>query len=224
MKKLIKKIINLIPASITSPFIAYIRNKKSEALVRQWEANGKTGAAPHIVKQRIITKVAQEYRCKVLVESGTYLGDMIEAQKNCFDMIYSIELSQELWGKACHRFSNRKNITIIQGDSGKEINKILPSIGDKALFWLDGHYSGGNTAKSDKECPILEELDAIFRNNSANHVILIDDARLFNGTHDYPEISIFLSDIALRMNNYTIHIDSDIIFLLPEQSSSAIPA
>jgi len=61
----------------------------------------------------------------------------------------------------------------------------MPKINEPALIWLDGHYSGGITGKSDINCPIYSELGAIFSTPNDN-VILIDDANCFDGTNDYP--------------------------------------
>ena len=112
---------------------------------------------------------------------------MVEAQRNHFEKIYSIELSEKLFNRAKKRFKDYSHITILHGDSGIVLNKLIPEIDKPALFWLDGHYSGGITAKGEKECPVPEELKTILK-SSLPHIILIDDARLFNGTHDYPTI------------------------------------
>ncbi|MCZ7616643.1 MAG: hypothetical protein M5T52_24530 [Ignavibacteriaceae bacterium] len=76
---------------------------------------------------------------------------------------------------------------IINGDSGKLLKQLVAKISDPAIFWLDGHYSGFETAKGDIETPIKQELGAIL-NSELNHIILIDDARLFIGQNDYPTI------------------------------------
>jgi hypothetical protein len=184
MKDLAKSIFNLFPNSLTSPLIARYRNLQSRNQAEQWLKNGKPGAAPHVVKQEMISRLGKQFACRTLVESGTFMGDMVEAQKNNFERIYSIELSHELCKKACQRFEGKKHIEIRQGDSGKVMADITSGIKEKTLFWLDGHYSGGITAKAEKECPIYEELESILLHNSMRHVILIDDARLFDGTHD----------------------------------------
>jgi len=46
------------------------------------------------------------------------------------------------------------------------------------LFWLDAHWSGGDTYGENDECPLMDELKIIFQYRK-NYVILIDDARLF---------------------------------------------
>ena len=104
-------------------------------------ASATTGPAPHRVKQLTIARYQKRYNCGVLIETGTYLGDMIEAQKDNFSQLFSIELSPELHQKALKRFRNRPHISIVQGDSGKVLPSLLSTITQPALFWLDGHYS-----------------------------------------------------------------------------------
>jgi len=53
---------------------------------------------------------------------------------------------------------------------------------------LDGHYSGGITAKGILETPVKAELSHIFSDRIPDHVALIDDARIFTGYGDYPSI------------------------------------
>lgn len=100
-----------------------IRNQKLELI--QWERNGKTGPAPHLIKQRVIKDYADRFNLKVMIETGTYFGDMVEAMKNHFNQIYSIELSQKLYEKATKRFAGDESIKIISGDSGIELGKLM---------------------------------------------------------------------------------------------------
>ena len=86
---------------------------------------------------------------------------------------------------------------------------------EPCLFWLDGHYSAGGTAKGSKETPILEELKSIFTTHK-KHVILIDDARCFIGENDYPAIEALKSFIKNIGPNYKITLESDIIILIPQ--------
>lgn len=180
-----------------------------------WAKSGYPSPPPHIVKQEILKKYAKEYKLKVLVETGTYLGDMIAALKNDFDEIYTIELGHKLWLNARKRFKHYKHIKVIEGDSSKELHKIVPQITQTSLYWLDGHYSGGITAKADKVCPIFDELEAIFNSKVNGHVILIDDARLFNGQDDYPTIEALKNYIEKTKNNVKIRIEHDIIRIVP---------
>ena len=179
----------------------------------EWERNGRPLPPPHIVKQMAIEEFRNKFQTKILVETGTYLGDMVEAQRAHFEKIYSIELSEKLFNRAKKRFKNYSHITILQGDSGIVLNKLIPGIDQPALFWLDGHYSGGITAKAEKECPVREELETILK-SSLPHIILIDDARLFNGTQDYPTTEEIKSIIEKSGNSYSLEVKDDIIRII----------
>jgi hypothetical protein len=185
-----------------------------EEELRQWELKGKPSPPPHIIKQRTIAEFKGKYGTNVLVETGTYLGDMVEAQKNNFAKIYSIELSNRLYKQAIKKFKGNTSIVLLQGDSGKRLSEIVKELKEPALFWLDGHYSGGITALGDKECPVPEELAAIFT-SQLNHIILVDDARLFNGTNDYPTIEQIKNIISANNKLYQLEIKDDIIRLTP---------
>lgn len=180
----------------------------------QWEKDGKPLPPPHILKQKVVEEYQKKFGMNILVETGTFLGDMIEGQRNNFKNIFSIELGNKLYKKAKKKFDNFSHIDILQGDSGEVLHKLVPNLKEPALFWLDGHYSGGVTALGSKECPVPEELNAIFK-SELHHIILIDDARLFDGTHDYPTIDDIKSSIISNNKKYHTEIRDDIIRLIP---------
>ena len=203
------------------PFVTIIKNKLREAYrIRKeyviWLLSGKPAPPPHIVKQKIIKNIARRYGLTVFIETGTYLGEMVDAVKKIFKKIYSIELSEELHKQAVVNFHKYSHIALIQGDSAKELPKILTQVNDRCLFWLDGHYSAGNTACGDKETPIVEELQHIFRHTIKNHVILIDDARCFTGMNDYPTIEKLRELLDRVAPHYSFAVDKDIIRLYPK--------
>jgi len=188
-----------------------LRKMREKKELYKWNKNGYPVPPPHIVKQMTITEYKDKYGYEVLVETGTFWGDMVEAQKKRFHKIYSIELGVDLFNRATKRFKNAKNVIIIQGDSGKVLPKILLDINEPAIFWLDGHYSEGITAKGEKECPIFEELDAIFSSMKFNYVLLIDDARLFVGERDYPTLAQLSEYIKSKNYKYQVEVKNDII-------------
>jgi len=163
------------------------------------------------VKQGIIREFGARFKTPVLVETGTYLGNMIAAVKNDFERIYSIELQTELWERAKQKFANESHITLLQGDSGEVLQTVLAELTQPTLFWLDGHYSGDITAKGELDTPIQKELEHIFRHPlAAQHVILIDDARLFTGEGDYPTLEAVKAQT--QANGYDgFDVDKDII-------------
>ena len=132
---------------------------------------------------------AKRFSINIFIETGTYLGSTVEAVKNKFEEIYSIELNKGLYLKAKQKFIKYKHINIILGDSSKKLPKILSNINSPCLFWLDAHYSGGNTSKTDVQTPITKELQCILNHPNKNHVILIDDSHEFTGKNDYPTVT-----------------------------------
>src|SRR3954471_3406710 len=44
-------------------------------------------------------------------------------------------------------------------------------------FWLDAHFSHGNTARGDVNTPVLSELATVLARGRGGDVILVDDAR-----------------------------------------------
>lgn len=201
---------------IFKPFIPnYILNRRKKRIendaIVEWKELGCPVPPPHIIKQITIAEYQQKYGHTILVETGTFMGDMVEAQKTRFKKVISIELSVELFEKAMKKFKRDKNVSIVQGDSGKVLPKILKDIHEPAIFWLDGHYSAMDTAKGDKACPILEELEAIFKNKKLNHILLIDDARCFIGEGDYPTIDEITKYISSKNKKYQVEVRNDII-------------
>lgn len=179
---------------------------------RSWLKNGSPVPPPHLAKKELIKKYCLKYNPKIFVETGTYLGEMIYSQKNNFESIYSIEIQSDLFKAAERRFKNRNNIHIFLGDSGVILFDVVQNLSEKALFWLDGHYSGGITGKSISDCPIYKELNAIF-NNNRNHIIIIDDANCFCGTGDYPTIEELREFIVLKDKTYSFNIENNAIIL-----------
>lgn len=205
--------------SFLDKICAVYRDHVNKRKIDDWEKAGRPLPPPHAYKQKVIRMFARDFNLQVLVETGTYYGDMVEAMKGCFDAVYSIELSKELFVKAQKRFRGTKNVTIVNGDSGREIEKIIRGLQQPALFWLDGHYSAGETAKGDKDTPIYEELEHIFAARDLGHVILIDDARCFGADPSYPTVEALADFIRSRRDNVEISVEGDCIRIVPGKSA-----
>ena len=184
-----------------------------------WEDTGHPVPPPHLVKQRALLEYAKRYGLRVLVETGTYYGDMVAAMKTHFDRIYSIELSAALYKLDVRRFRGERNIALIEGDSGVEIDKIINELKTPALFWLDGHYSGGNTARGEKDSPISEELHAVL-SQGVKHVILIDDARDFGFSPAYPTIEELSELVKAKREDFSVRVKNGIIRIAPNDGYS----
>lgn len=129
----------------------------------------------------ISASVLSKYKGKanIFIETGSHIGNTIEvARKLDFKKIYSIELAAHLYKMCVNRFKAYKNIHLIHGASEVELPKLLNVIDEKAIFWLDGHWSKGDTALGDKAVPLYDELEAIANHEIKDHILLIDDVRL----------------------------------------------
>ena len=129
--------------------------------MRQWRRTQKP-PAPLEVKAQIIREYASRHGLRIFIETGTFFGDMLAALRDDFDQLITIELDAGLAARATGRFASDSKITIIQGDSARALPAVLATLDQPALFWLDGHFSGGVTAKGDAETPIIAELQHLF--------------------------------------------------------------
>lgn len=170
---------------------------------------------PHRVKRAVVRAYARRYGARVLVETGTYMGDMLAAMARSFDALYSIELSEAYHAKAKARFAGKPHVHLRQGDSAVELAKVVAALQQRALFWLDAHYSGGLTARGDLDTPIVQELREILSRNPARHVVLVDDARCFDGSNGYPAMEALRELVRSFDPSYSVDVADDIIRITP---------
>jgi hypothetical protein len=163
-----------------------------------WTMQGEPIPQPHAVKEYFLKKIILKTGIRTLVETGTYKGDMLVAMRPYCTKLASIELNEPLYQQALKRFKGDNKISLYQGDSGQIMPEVIKNIDSPIIFWLDGHYSAGETSKGDLDTPIIKEIEHIAKHPKASeHVLLIDDARCFDGTNDYPTeeaLQKFLAD------------------------------
>lgn len=198
----------------------YYRRTQHKIDYFNWRRKNRNGSTPHLYKQQTIIEYGQRYNIQVFIETGTYLGDMVYAVSKEFDRIVSIELSENLYRKALRRFAKHKNIHIYHGDSTVVLLEVGQTLTTPALFWLDAHYSGGFSTRGEMDTPVLAELNTIFDHSDFNNVILIDDARLFDGTNDYPTLHALQAFIKQKKPNYLFKVNYDIIRIVPAKNKN----
>lgn len=183
--------------------------------VLAWRRAGRPAPPPHLVKQRNLRTQAKRHGLRVFVETGTHHGEMIDAMLPSFDRIYSIELSADLHRTAAAKFAENPTVELICGDSGEELRHLVPRLKEPALFWLDGHYSAGVTARGAKDTPIVEELQHIFSAEHLDHVVIIDDAREFGANPAYPTIPELSELLHSFRTDIDIAVEDDSIRITP---------
>jgi len=185
--------------------------------ITRWIQGGCTGIAPPPVKRMVLSAYRKRYGLTQFIETGTHLGDTLAyIAKRKRVHATSIELDEAYYRAAVRRFVGYPNVTLLQGDSGKLLPELVHQLRTPALFWLDGHYSGGDTGKGELDTPVSIELEAILSSSVKGHVILIDDARCFDGTNGYPHLDNLLKSV--RVNSaYQFDVSADIIRLTPKK-------
>ena len=171
----------------------------------------------------VIRDYAKRYGIRTFIESGTSVGATTEALMDDFDRLYTIELDHDLAERAKRMFSGHPHVTCVEGDSGVVlVGLIAAALPSPVLFWLDGHYSGPGSAHGDLDTPIRAELCAAILAPKGS-VILIDDARIFEGQpehgdephyHDYPSLE-WVREVA-EAHGFDYEMRDDIVRLVPE--------
>jgi hypothetical protein len=177
-----------------------------------WKIRNVPGAgAPHLVKQRMIAEFASRFNLETLVETGTNYAHMLYVNKDRFREIYSIELDENRAQNARRKFASYSNVHVLQGDSAKVLPQLLPALKEPCLFWLDGH-------DFDISTPVKQELNAIYKHPIRDHVLLIDDARWFDGRTQYPTLEQLREKTAREYPGRTVEVKDDIIriYISPE--------
>jgi hypothetical protein len=175
-----------------------------------WKLRGEPVRSPHLVKQRTVREYADRFGLRVLVEAGTYYGEMVAAMRNRFDEIYSVEYDHALAVRAQKKFSRSPHIHILEGDSQIAVPEIVRSLKQPALFWLDAGYYGWAGLQGDRQ-RLTTELDAILRDGRFRHVILMDDARGLNGQNGAPTVPQLKQRIGAVFPGHSVEVKHDIL-------------
>ena len=176
-----------------------------------WILGGRPMPPPSEMKQWIVGQYARKYGLSTLIETGTYEGDMVEAMRRCFCAIHSIEIFEPLYWKAVEKFCESDHIHLYHGDSENLLPTILEKVDEPVLFWLDAHYSGKGTGRGNIDSPIMRELKCIFAHPVRNHVILIDDARLFGEEDGFPKLNEIREFVSRNHPGAEFIVEDDII-------------
>ena len=195
----------------------WAKMRMQKRIIAKWEKQGNTSNPPPVFKHQTIREYAERFKLRIFVETGTFYGDTVAAVMKSFDKLFSIELGEELFERARKRFARKDKVTILHGDSGVEIEKVLSVLDQPAMFWLDGHFSGAGTALGEKRTPILKELRHIFDSQIEGHVILIDDANSFGVDPDYPSIEELSDFVRALQPGSKIEVENNMIRITPPE-------
>jgi len=177
------------------------------SVINRWHKAGNPYPTPHEYRQETLKQYATKFGLDTLVETGTYMGKMPEALQDDFARIYTIEVNIDHYLNAKEKFYALPHIETIKGESGEQLELLVAELAKPSLFWLDTHAS---LEKGLQEISILKELKAIL-GSTQNHVILINDARLFTGEKGYPSLVELRNYIVSLKPLAQFEVENDII-------------
>ena len=125
---------------------------------------------------QLVARLKQAHQLEYFVETGTAHGDTAELAAIAFDRVWSCDIDPRLVNQSKERLSSYSNVTLSVESSPDFLRRIKPELTKPTLYWLDAHWCGGRV-KPAKECPLIEEIEAIGSFNG-HSVILIDDINL----------------------------------------------
>ena len=114
----------------------------------------------------------------IFFETGTCMGCTIFAMERYFSELYTVEIKDDLFWNLINNYKSNR-IKFYFGDSSIILKEKVESLNNNTIFFLDGHYSHCGTGRGEKDCPLLEELEAIMEKFKHEAIIIINDFRLF---------------------------------------------
>ena len=161
---------------------------------------------------------------RVFIETGTYQGKTAKWASKYFESVYTIERAENLYEQYSPELSLLAGVRPVLGDSRVVLPRIIEEVAQrKAVVWLDGHWSGGDTAGTGDECPLLDELACLAGRDQ--DIILIDDARLFlcapprpHAPSQWPTISDLIAIFSKFKRQPFVQIVDDVIFAIPHEA------
>lgn len=168
----------------------------------------------------IVLKFKDEGNLVNFVETGTYKGGTCYWAAKHFKNIYTIEIDPEISKSTASQPDCPPNIKFYVGNSKNVLPGLVKELSGRTIFWLDGHWCNVSDLGKEEECPILEEIHAIKKQEDS--IILIDDARCFMGPlpppHDnaqWPGIDTIFITLKECFPRHYVTIADDVIYCVP---------
>jgi hypothetical protein len=173
---------------------------------------------------------AHSFGVRDFVETGTFEGRTAAWAAQHFDRVVTIENSKSIYERTSARHAALRNVRFLFGNSRDVLGGVVADLAAPAVFWLDGHWSGGETYGDGDECPVLDEIRAVDA-SPHEHFVLIDDARLFasppprpHSADAWPSIDAVIGTLkAGRPDGYVVLVD-DVVVRVPARAKEAFLA
>jgi len=129
----------------------------------------------------VLSKHKKDYN--TFIETGTYAAGAVDLAFNCgFEKVYTIDISTKHKNEFHQKYQKQiaeNKLKFLYGESFLELEKLFKYINYPCVIWHDAHYDMHSDVCGKYECPILEELEVIKNSGIKNHILIIDDIRIF---------------------------------------------
>lgn len=161
-------------------FFGYIR--------KEYEA-----PAPRFIKNKVLLRNC--LKNAIWIETGTFYGQTTSFLSLSAKHVYTLEPSNYIYSRVSKFLKKRySNVDVYNFSSEDGFETILKTVSGDVNFWLDGHYSMGDTYEGKLHTPISYELSMIsnYLPKLSRICICIDDIRLFgcdSNISGYPSLN-----------------------------------
>jgi hypothetical protein len=184
--------------------------------VQDWIEEGQPVPPPQTVKVLMLANALSAGGSRRFVETGTLKGLTSGLMAWMPDVtVDTVEISQKYYELSEEKLGDFSNVNRHLGDSGVVLPRIMDGLDEPAVFWIDAHFSGGDTGKGDLMAPVKAELNSLLGHHVKDHIILIDDMRDFSGFGGYPEASEVVEWIGQQLTDHRCEIFYNILVCMP---------
>jgi hypothetical protein len=172
----------------------------------------------------LVLQLKERFSIKNFIETGTYLGGTSSWAASHFEQVITIENSRTIYSQTVAKYRHVPNIEFLFGHSKELLKSVVPALDGPAIFWLDGHWCGGESYGEDDPCPLLDEIETL-NTVLVDHFLLIDDARLFTSPpprphriDEWPSIDHIIESLKAGRHERYIVIFEDVMIAVPHHA------
>jgi hypothetical protein len=136
------------------------------------------GTLAHPPVAALALALRQRFGLTHCIETGTFTGTSTAWAAAHFEAVTTIEIDFSRIRETAAALG-ASNVAYLNADSRDGLPIAIGPDPVPTLFWLDAHNADHLFGPGDDDCPLLEELSAIFERGFWDPCILIDDAQCF---------------------------------------------
>jgi hypothetical protein len=173
------------------------------------------------IPYELVQSFKETFGVQTFVETGTFQGHTIEWAARYFAKCITVEGNEEFYTRTKARLGDVfKNIEFVCSESSVAIQKIVPTLTESSIFWLDAHWSCEDTFGRDVQHPLVNEVRAIVTSPHP-HIIFIDDYRLLSYPYwidrkeEWPSLTDIIVNLQLGTFKYYSAVVGDCLVSFP---------